>query len=246
MMLGKHPAQADARNLKLRAVLRADAPAAPPAWDFDEQYEGALPSPMFANDRWGCCVIAARAHQTLRLELAEQGGLVGIEEEKVVEEYLKETGGTDAGLYVLGSLKRWRTDGWEVGWTNYKIRAFAQLDHADHEGVEAAIYGCCGVGIGLSLPLSAQTQFLHHQPWYVTGVGGDAAPNSWGGHYVYCPAYNPTGPIAITWGRRQQLTWGFVDRYADEVYSVIDDTSPSYRATVVDTERVNNFLGSLT
>lgn len=245
MRLGKKEAQRDARNLKLQAVLRPEAPTPPESYDFDRAYGGFLESPMFANDRLGCCVIAGRAHQTLRLELKEQGGLIGIDDNAVVNEYLTESGGADDGLYTLESLKTWRTRGWLIGWTTYKIKAFAEVNLRDREAVKAAIYGACGIGLGLSLPLTAEVQFANHAPWLLGYTDGDGAPGSWGGHYVYCPGYNATGPVAISWGRRVQMTWGFMTIYGDEAYAITDDRTPGYRSAVIDTAKVDNFLAAL-
>ena len=68
---GKLPAKRDDRNLKLSAILKV-LPKFPPEYDFDVQHNG-IPTPMFGNDYHGDCVIAGRAHQTLRFEDAEQG-----------------------------------------------------------------------------------------------------------------------------------------------------------------------------
>jgi hypothetical protein len=59
---------------------------------------------MFANDQYGDCVMAGRAHQTLRFELAEQKKVIAISDEDVTREYFQETGVADSGLVVLDSL----------------------------------------------------------------------------------------------------------------------------------------------
>lgn len=244
MRLGKREAVKDSRNMKLRAILQSTLPPLPIAFDVDDQYEGYLPTPVFANRIYGCCVIAARAHQTLRLELADQGGLITISDDEVTTEYFKESGGEDNGLYVLPSYRSWRNDGWKVGWTIYKIAAFAEITFKDHEAVKTGIYGAAGVGIGLSLPLTAQVQFESQTAWEVIGSKGTAAPNTWGGHYVYVVGYNSKGLVCITWGRRQFMTWDFLDYYADECYSVIDAKSPSYKGNIIDAAKVQNFLNN--
>src|SRR5262249_5758863 len=124
--LGKSDAKRDDRNLMLAAVLRKARPALPKSYDFDTNHPG-IPTPMFANDEYGDCVIAGRAHQTLRFELIEQGSLLMIPTSAVVKEYKKETGGADTGLVVLDSIKLWRKRGWQVGTHTYKIKAFAEV-----------------------------------------------------------------------------------------------------------------------
>src|SRR5437899_12561652 len=88
--LGKAPAKRDDRNLKFASLLLA-APALPPSYDFDLSHAG-IPTPMFGNDVHGDCVIAGRAHQTLRFEDIEQGSVLMIRDQDVVDEYFQETG----------------------------------------------------------------------------------------------------------------------------------------------------------
>ncbi len=199
--LGKAPAKKDDRNLLFAAVLRA-VPKLPRSYDFDITHPG-IPLPMFGNDVHGDCVMAGRAHQTLRFEDIEQGSVLMITDKDVLCEYFKETGGPDCGLVVLDSLKEWRRDGWKVGKRTYKIQAFAQVDGSYHDQVRQAIFADVGIGLGLELPKSAQQQVQTGQPWEVTS-GPDAKPGSWGGHYVYVPGYTPMGPVCVTWGRKQQ------------------------------------------
>ena len=91
--LGKATAKKDDRNLKFGALLLA-APTLPPSYDFDLTHTG-IPTPMFGNDVHGDCVIAGRAHQTLRFEDIEQGSVLMINDQDVLKEYYTETGGPD-------------------------------------------------------------------------------------------------------------------------------------------------------
>src|SRR5258705_899152 len=135
--LGKAPAKRDRRNLKFATLLRAAAPPLPASYDFDSTHLG-IPTPMFANDVYGDCVIAGRAHQTLRFEDIEQGSVLMIKDKAVLKEYFKETGGPDSGLVVLDSLNLWRQKGWRVGKHTYKIKAFAEVNFANKQQVRQA------------------------------------------------------------------------------------------------------------
>ena len=104
--LGKAEAKRDPRNFMFASLVKLP-PKPPAAYDFDLKHKG-IPTPMFANDNYGCCVIAGRAHQTLRFELLEQNKKLAITDKEVLAEYLKQTGGEDTGLVVLDSLKLWR------------------------------------------------------------------------------------------------------------------------------------------
>ena len=219
--LGKAPAKPDPRNFKFAALLKKVPPATPPHYDFDVLHPG-IPTPMFANDVRGDCVIAARAHLTLRFEHIEQGSILMISDNDVVKEYFKESGGADEGLNMLDSLNAWRQTGWRAARRKYNINAFAQITPSHHAEVKAAIYLLTSAYVGLALPKSAQAQIQTGQPWAVAN-GPSAAPNSWGGHCVMMPGYNATGPVCVTWGRKQQMSWAFFDKYCDEAYAIVDD-----------------------
>ena len=155
--LGKAAAEVDVRNLRFAAVLKAGLPALPPSYDFDVTHPG-IPTPMFANDTYGDCVIAGRAHQTLRFEDIEQGALITITDKDVTREYLKETGGPDIGLVVLESLKLWRKRGWKAARETYKIKAFAQIDFRNHEEVRQAISPTSGSAWACNCPIQPRAR----------------------------------------------------------------------------------------
>jgi hypothetical protein len=240
--LGKAAAARDQRNLKFAAILRAPLKL-PAEYDFDEKHPG-IPTPMFANDEYGDCVIAGRAHQTLRFELIEQKAKLKITDKEVVAEYLKQTGGVDSGLVVLDSLKLWRSRGWRAATKNYKIQAFSELDRKNRSEVKQAIVLDVGVGIGMSLPRSAQSQFQTGKPWKpVSGPSG--AVNSWGGHYVFVSGYTKLGPVCVTWGQKQQMTWSFFTKYCDEAYGIIDGVNTAKQKKALDAKALGAFLATL-
>jgi hypothetical protein len=240
--LGKEPARRDSRNLKLKTILRAPVKV-PSEYDFDTSHSG-VPTPVFANDRFGDCVIAGRAHQTLRFELVEQKKVIGITDEDVTREYFLETGGPDEGLFVLDSLKLWRTRGWKAAGDRYFIMAFAEIDRGQNGEVKRTVFTDLGVGLGLSLPLTAQREFEAGKPWRTT-TGSGSAPNSWGGHYVYVSGYTTLGPTCVTWGRKQQMSWRFFKRYCDEAYAVIDALNTPKKRRMLDAVKVAAFLNNV-
>ena len=72
------------------------------------------------------------------------------------------------------------------------------------------------------------------QPWTTTtGVG--SAPGSWGGHYVYVCGYTPAGPVCITWGKKQQMTWRWFNKYCDEAYAIFDAKNNFKKAVINNT-----------
>lgn len=239
---GKRKPKRDQRNLMFAALLRAP-PALPAEYDFDVVHKG-IPTPMFGNDQYGDCVMAGRAHQTLRFEKAEQNKLIAIGDKDVLREYFKETDGADSGLVVLDSLKEWRTTGWLAAKRRYKIKAFAEIDRSKRNEIKRAVFMDIGVGLGLTLPDSAMPQFYAGKPWAV--VGGKAGqPNPNNGHYVYVPGYTTTGPVCVTWGRKQQMSWAFFAKYCDEAYAIIDAVDTAKKKRALDAVKLDAFLASL-
>ncbi|HYW49006.1 MAG TPA: hypothetical protein VE861_00285 [Gemmatimonadaceae bacterium] len=242
LRLGKAPARRDARNLQLRALLRKKL-RLPAEYDFDLQHPN-VPTPMFGNDEWGCCVISGRAHQTLRFELVEQQRIVRVTTKEVVDEYLSQSGGEDNGLITLDSLRLWRKQGWTAGRNRYAIRAFSEVNRTSTDEVKTAIVMNLGVGIGLRLPASAERELAAGKPWTITS-GSGSTPNSWGGHYVYVTGYTKLGPTCVTWGRKQQMSWKFFARYCDEAYAIIDALNTPKKRAMLDETKLDAFLATV-
>lgn len=239
---GKRTARHDDRNLMFAALLKAP-PVLPAEYDFDVTHHG-IPTPMFGNDHYGDCVIAGRAHQTLRFEKAEQNTLIGITDQDVLREYFSESGGVDSGLVVLDSLKAWRSNGWLAAKRRYKIQAFAQINQGKRSEVKRAVFMDIGVGFGFTLPDAALTQFYAGKPWTV--VSGKAGqPNPHNGHYVYVPGYTKSGPVCVSWGRKQQMSWAFLAKYCDEAYAIIDAINTAKKKRALNATKLDAFLGTL-
>lgn len=219
--LGKLPAKIDPRTIQLKKLMPTALPPLPDTYDVDSEFTNFSNGHMYGNDQYGDCVMAGRAHMTLRFEDFEQGILLPITDKEVEDEYFKETGGQDSGLVMLDSLNEWRKTGWTAAGKVYMIYAYAQIDKSNHNELMYSVYLLRGAYTGFSVPQSAMDQFNAGKPWTV--VQGSPII---GGHCVYIVAYNATGPICVTWGAKQQMTWAFWDAYFDEAYAVIDAQDP--------------------
>ena len=247
LRLGKLAVKHDKRTLQLQTILKMkELPPIPQAYDCDTALPDTIPLLIFANDKWGDCVIAARANQTLRLECFEQKKVITISDSNVLNEYWKEQGTScwrkhpDNGLNILNSLKAWHK-GWKAADRTYDIYAFGEVTSLNHREVTAAIYLLTGAIAGLQLPVSAQAQFESGQPWDITS-GPGANPGSWGGHCIYLPAYNDIGPICETWAKKQQMTWAFWDRYNDECWGIVDNRDNFVSNSPVDVSLLDQLL----
>lgn len=235
--LGKAPAKIDSRTILLASILGKTLPPIPSAYDFDAAHPG-CDAPMFLNDRLGDCVIAGRAHQTRRFELIEQKTVITITDDDVKREYFKESGGQDSGLVMLDSLNAWRK-GWSAAGKAYSIHAFAAVDYASKADVRACIYLLNGCYAGVLLPRAAQRQI--GKVWTVT-TGPSARKGSWGGHCIYIAAYNAVGPVCITWGARQQMTWAWLAKYCDEAFGIVDNLDAWRQKPGIDVEKLEGYL----
>ena len=243
LKLGKLPPVIDKRTIPLKAILRLKLlPELPPYYD-NQEVLGVEDDFMFANDQYGDCVKAARAHQTLVFEAFEQGKQIEIIDQEVIDEYLDETGGADSGLVLLFSLKDWRNGGWDVGGKIYTIYAFASVDWKDHSEVKHCIHLLGGVNFGMSVYQTDIDQFKAGEDWHLTGNDEEKL----GGHGVYAYAYNEDGVWGMTWGKCQFMTWEFWDARVDEAYGIVDNINPWMADnSPLDVEKLNEQLQEIT
>jgi hypothetical protein len=214
--LGKLPVRTDVRTLALaRYVDGAQLPPPPPTLDLTAHVAS---WPMYLNDRIGDCTIAAAGHMIEAWTAAATGEPVEVTDEEVEVTFdrvkIVDPATGEEGAVELDVLRDWRKRG--VG--GHRIAAFARVSLVDHELVRAAAWLFEGLYLGLELPLTAQSPGI----WDWTGsVTGPARPGSWGGHAVDVVRYDAGTLTVVTWGRLQQMTWSFWDRYVDEAYCII-------------------------
>jgi len=241
--LGKLAPKLDSRNIKFQFILPVELPPPPPEYDvdFDNQDIWPLPLPTWSNLTYGDCVMAARANMTLRLERLEQGGLIPLTEKEVVDEYFRESGGEDSGLYILDSLKSWRSEGWIAGGQRLNIFAFAEINHRDHDQVKHGVHLLSGLITGAWLPKSCLDQIERKEIWSIVDGPDERA----GGHCMWVIGYTHTGPVFLTWGQRQVATWAWWDRYVDEVYGVIDAVDKFVANSPLDIDKLQGYLNAI-
>jgi len=252
-LLGKLPAKIDKRTIRLSSILnweviKKQLPDLPSSYDVDEALGGIEDDFMFLNDTYGLCVKASRAHQTLRFEKYEQGKQIVITDDEVKNEYFRETGGADTGLYLLDSLKDWKNKGWMIGGKLYTIYAFASVNWRDYDEVKYCIHLLGGVNFGMLVYEQDIEQFDEGKPWELTGIDGSFL----GGHGVYLfkygvlTGYNKNGVTCMTWGKKQFMTWDFWDRRVDEAYGIVDNRNDWLEDSPVDVEKLDAYLDEIT
>jgi hypothetical protein len=231
--LGKLPAEFDPRTPRLEKYLDMSRLPSPPAM-FD--YSVNVPAyGMHDNDRLGCCVVAAAANLLQTLDSFALLKPPPVPDDAVETEYSAlsgydpKTGANDNGVVMLNAMRRWRLG----GLFGRKVLGYCTLriDREDVFAVGTWLMG--GAQIGAALPLAAQQQMAQHQPWDLTVFPwGRYAPGSWGGHAIYVPLVQPSGPTCITWTAHQEMTWRWVHTYLDEAYVMLTDEWTSGRREV--------------
>jgi len=233
LKLGKKPARAGAVRLRLADYLDAAAlPPLPPVFGHES-----LIAPrawgMFGNDRYGDCVFAGAAHETMLLA-REAGNSVVFSEAAVLSDYAAVTGfdpgepASDQGADVQQAASyRRRTGILDAAGKRHCIAAYLALEPANLTHIYLAAYLFGAVGVGLELPSSAIDQFRRGKPWTVVAGSPDE-----GGHYVPIVGRRAAGLDIVTWGAVQVMTEDFLHRYCDEAVAyvsqecLVDQKSP--------------------
>jgi len=216
MKLGRKAIKTDTRTLALRDYLTPALPPPPPAVDWTR---GIADWGPMLNDTLGDCTIAGVAH-AVQVWTANTGSITTVPDPTVQTYYEKWDGyvpgnaSTDSGGIELDVLNNWQKQGFD----GHSLLAFADPKVANLVEIRQSIALFGGVYIGLSLPLTAQTQDV----WDVVPNGGaKAKKDSWGGHCVFVAGYDAHGFTCITWGKLKTLTVAFWKKYCDEAHALL-------------------------
>jgi hypothetical protein len=194
---------------------------------------------MYANDSLNDCVIAARAHQTIRLvRHSSSQPPPPISDSDVTREYWRETGGPNNGLTLRKSLEEWRTSGWQIGNDDSeKIEIRKIEDYSNAYTIEGGRYPGTDpnaklneqqLQAGISAYVGAQINLILPQGVAVTEVGSFGPGNDWedesrskGDHHVMLlTGYDADGFFGITWAQKQRMNWDFLQNHCFGVYFV--------------------------
>lgn len=227
--LGKLPARHDHRTLLLEKYLTAPIPY-PSDCDWTKNVTD---YGMMKNDTIGDCGIAGPAHmiQTMTNNIGNEFVIpddIIVQIYSDISGYNPTTGENDNGVVLLDVLNYWRN----TGFSGHKIGGYVKLNTSLLDSVKAAIFLFGGILTGMALPISAQGQ----SEWQMNGSGlsGNNAPYSWGGHCVPYEAYTDKDLTCVTWGDRKKAMIDWFTTYCDEAYAIFstdfiksDGESPS-------------------
>jgi hypothetical protein len=224
MKLGKTKPRPNYRTLLLSNYLGEELPA-PPAKTYWEYKVKSYP--MMLNDQLGDCVFACGGH--LVQEFTAHTGTEVIPTDaqvlaayEAVSGYVPGNSNTDNGAAITDFLAYWLNQGF-AGQPN--LLGWAAIDQTDITSVKQAVFLFGALDIGMNLPNSAMDQFQAGQPWDVVADDGGID----GGHCIPIMGYGADGFTIVTWGKTQQMTNAFFQKYCDEGYALI---SPQWMSDV--------------
>jgi hypothetical protein len=171
---------------------------------------------MLGNDRYGCCTFAGFVHlvQAICLLLGVTPPNPG--DAAVVQAYLLFTHGQDTGANEADVLQALYATG---------ILGIDLVGYAPGRGGLDELWSITeqfgAAYLGHMMPQPAQGQFQANEPWDLTGTSADNAIE--GGHCTVGLAFDQNAEMAevITWGKRQKVTFRWLDRYLDEKWAPI-------------------------
>jgi len=220
--LGKKPARHGAVRFKLASYTVAAAlPPLPPTFGHE-----AIIAPhdwgVLANDRYGDCVWAGAAHETMLLA-REAGNVLAFTDADVLGDYAAVSGfdpekpETDQGTDLQQAADYRRKTGiLDAKGSRHRIAAYLALEPGNLGHLYQAAYLFGAAGIGLQLPASAIAQNENGQVWDVV-AGSPIA----GGHYVPLVGRQADGLHVVTWGAIQVMTEAFLAKYSDEAVAYV-------------------------
>lgn len=221
LRLGKKPFTPDSRDLRFKAFRKPkELPKRPKQFG----NEGVVNEwDVLGNHDCGDCVFAGAAHEHM-LWCGVVGTPTTFKTEDVVQAYSDVTGykpgddSTDNGTIVRDALKyRVETGIKDSKGVAHKIGAYVRIQPGNTDYLFEALWLFDAVGIGIQFPDSAFDQFEAGQPWKIV----KGAPVS-GGHYIPLVARR-NRLLCVTWGKIQEITLGFYQKYCDEAWAFISE-----------------------
>jgi hypothetical protein len=214
--------------------LASDGSSLPLTYNFDATH--AITLQAYLNDAYGPndCVIAARAHHTVRLDYVDGLPIVNISDPEIRTEYTTEAGPFGGGIKLSDSLARWQNPGWTAGGVQRQIQGIGGPCTINGSGalggdattdlslaqVRANIIQYTGVQVDLTLPdgitVNAPNTFGSLK-WTDTSKQGSENNR----HTMLLIGYDPAGFRGITWGTTQYMTSQFLLQYCVNVWWVI-------------------------
>jgi hypothetical protein len=218
MKLGKLPPKYD-RHIPLFSAFTDNLPPPPDSVDWSK---GRTDWGEMGNTTLGDCTAAGIGH-AYQTWTQNARTLWTPSDQMIVDFYSATTGynpadpATDQGGVETDVLAWLLKNGFDNG--KRHIEGYCSVNTKNLVHVKQSIDLLGGSYIGISLPISAQTQSVWDVPAH--GTAGSGMPGSWGGHCVFVVGYDEQGLTCVTWGSLMRMTWPFWTAYVDEAHPIL-------------------------
>lgn len=224
LKFGKTPARPEAMKFKFANYALSSKLPKPPK-NFGHEAAVGKDWGMMANDKWGCCVLAGAAHESMLWTRMSQNCIdATFTDANVLAAYSEITGfnpndpNTDQGTDMKEAASYRRKTGITDSKGNvHKVAAYLSVAPGNLTEHYQALYLFGAVGIGIECPSNVIDQFDAGKPWSVT-----KGTKIEGGHYIPTVAKR-THLECVTWGRIQGMTTGFFGKYNDESVAYLSE-----------------------
>lgn len=211
--LGKKKARKDSIKLKMSSYLLKKLPAPPTVGGHLELLRGVQDWGMLGNDKYGDCVWAGAAHETMLWCMEAKTNTI-FSENNALAAYSAVTGftpndpDTDQGTDMQVAAKYRRDSGLTDDHGRvHKIVAYLAIQSKD---IKQAVHLFGAAGIGIKFPDYAMDLFKEGKDWTVQKGKVE------GGHYIPALAYDKDWVYIVTWGKLIRASWEFIEKYMDE------------------------------
>jgi hypothetical protein len=207
-------------QLRFGSYFKATAlPAAPPTFGHYSLVTSSWG--MLANDQLSDCTIAGAMHCIMlwNATASKKSTFTALDAQDDYADacgYVPGHPDTDNGGDMVSVAQYWKNVGMrDCTGARHKIAAYLQIDATNLVHLDAAAYLFDAVGLGVSLPDSAETQFTNGQPWSL--IPGDTAVEY---HYVPYVGKDANRKV-VTWGALQDIEEPWLQANLKEAVAMI-------------------------
>ena len=212
--LGRIPAPCPPGVPRLADFLAADSEWQPPAASDWSAKAVASIARMYANDRLGCCVISARAHNlgVWTANDSDSPGEVMPTDAEVVSEYRRICGPGDNGCVITRVLDEGVRNGFRFAGGTRRLGGYVAVHTTRPQLIRAALHLFGALTVG----------FYFRSAWQSQSTWAPSSSPIVGGHDVGVVGYDEQGLIVMSWGRLYRMTWELVATSdVDEMYAIL-------------------------
>lgn len=196
--LGRRPADPTVPKLRFAYYLDGAGAIEPPeSLDLTDNAQDSIRR-MYANDRYGDCVIAGKFHVVGMMSGEDVGSPRVGEDSEVINQYRRICGPGDNGCIIEEVLSEMQAGRFTVGNRVAKLDAYAAVDNTDARLAKIAMNLFGPLTLGIDLP-SAWTG--SNEIWDVTNT------RNVGGHDVCTGGYDSKYVLISSWGKIYRMTW---------------------------------------